>query len=102
MTSIKGDACNPREPARLSQRGVLPERHDPHIVWTTGQRMPRVGENAYIHGIFECLSVVQPLGQRANGMVYPAYAKKLCVLSGRNAIHFRVRGCPGLTGPQTP
>ena len=26
---------------------------------------------------------------------------RVCV-SKRNAIHFRVRGCPGLTGPQAP
>jgi len=33
----------------------------------------------------------------------PGIRKKGCVcVSGRNAIHFRVRGCPGLTGPQTP
>jgi hypothetical protein len=43
------------------------QNHTPPILWTTGQRMPRIGENAYIQGICECLSVVQPLGQRDNG-----------------------------------
>src|SRR5260370_13601677 len=49
------------------EQWIPAQYHTPPILWTTGQRMPRVGENAYIHGIFECLSVVQPLGQRDNG-----------------------------------
>jgi hypothetical protein len=48
--------------------------------------MSRIGENAYIQGIFE-LPIRCPTawttGQR---MIYPAYAKRLCV-SQRNAIH---------------
>jgi hypothetical protein len=35
-------------------------------------------------------------------MIYPAYPKRLCVCRGRNAIHFRARGCPGLTRPSRP
>jgi hypothetical protein len=73
----------------------------PHILWTTGQRMPRIGENAYIQGIFECLSVVQPGWPTGQRMIDPAWAKRLCVCVG-GAMQSILGGCPGLTGPPDP
>jgi hypothetical protein len=80
----------------LNQRSEIKSQesnrnHNPLILWPTGQRMTGVDGNAYIQGIFERRSVGQPRWPTGRRMIYPPYAKRLCVCRGRNAIYLARR-----------
>jgi hypothetical protein len=95
MTNIEGDACNPREPARLSQRGVLPPKGMTPTYY--GQRDNGCHEWEKMPIFMAFLSAYPLSNLLVNGPPddRPGIRKKAVCVSGRNAIHFRVWVVPG-------